>query len=98
MSGGTFNYSQERILYIIDEIEERLEKQGKEIPKGEWYPAEQTHYETYPEEVQKIMRDAVMALKRAYVYARRIDWYIAGDDSEESLYRRLDEDLKKLQL
>ena len=39
---------------------------------------------------------AIDLLKKAEVYAQRIDWYISGDDGEESFLRRLKEDLEKL--
>ena len=48
------------------------------------------------ENVQMIIREAIHALKRAHIFAHRIDWYLAGDDGEESLYKRLAEELEQL--
>lgn len=42
------------------------------------------------------MRDGVEALKTAYVYAQRIDWFLSGDDGEESFVSRLNDELEKL--
>lgn len=101
MSGGHFDYNQYRINDIADSIERTLNKQGKEIPKEELYSSEEfyekypekKYYETYSEIVQEKMREAVKQLKIAAVYAHRIDWFLCGDDGEESFIRRLEEDL-----
>ena len=101
MSGGHFDYNQYRITDIADSIECTLNKQGKEIPKEELYSSkeyyeeypEEKYYETYSEIVQEKMREAVKQLKIAAVYAHRIDWFLCGDDGEESFIRRLEEDL-----
>ena len=101
MSGGKFNYAQYHITEIIDGIERELERQGKERPKHEIYfdledyPDEKYYY-THTEEVQQEMRNAIKALKLAAVYAQRVDWYLSGDDGEESFLRRLKEELDKL--
>ena len=101
MSGGTFEYSQYQIRTIWETIQSELERQGKEIPKDdqwnsdEWlenYP-EDEKYKTYPEEIQQIFKDGIKCLKLAEIYAQRIDWFLAGDDGEETLIERLKEDL-----
>ena len=108
MSGGAFNYDQRKIGYIAEEIEEIIEKNGREkTPKElkdegwrdpDWYkkyPEDLFHHK-YPDEVIEKMKDAVRALKIAEEYAQRVDWLISGDDGEESFLRRLDENLKKV--
>lgn len=104
MSSGAFDYNQVRIKDIITEIEHQLLIQGNEKDDVneywnkdfyEKYPEERFN-KTYSEEVQQILRDGIAALKRAYVYAQRIDWFLSGDDGEESLKRRLKEELEKL--
>lgn len=105
MSGGHFNYTQYTIGAIADDIEAELERQGKEKEKDELYMRkefyeeypEERYYTKYPEEVEKIMKDGVKALRIAHIYAQRIDWYLSGDDDEESLIRRLDKELKELE-
>lgn len=104
MSGGAFDYNQYRIRDIYEPIERELENQGKEKPKEDlWmqreyyidYP-EEKHYGTYREDVQQIFKEGIEILKKAEIYAQRIDWYLSGDDSEDSLVSRLKEDLEKL--
>lgn len=104
MSGGTFDYNQHQIRYIIEEIETYIERQGKlkddinDIYRCDFYAEypESRFYETYTPEVQEAMKAGIKALKVAEVYAHRIDYFLAGDDGEESFLRRLKEDLSKL--
>lgn len=104
MSGGYFNYNQYLIDDIADSIERKLNRQGQEKTKDELYgdkeyfekyPDEKFYY-TYPEIVQEKMREAVRQLKIAAVYAQRVDWFLSGDDGEESFIERLAEDLNDL--
>ena len=39
---------------------------------------------------------ALAILKKAYVYAQRIDWLLSDDDGEESFHKRLKEELDNL--
>ena len=101
MSGGAFEYRQNQIDWIIEGIEDHLESMGKE--KGDVNdPYMRDFYSKYPEEriypvdseeVQERMRHAIKALKIAKVYAQRVDWYLSGDDGEESFLERLDKEL-----
>jgi hypothetical protein len=59
------------------------------------YPEEKYH-ETYSEEINKRMREGIEVLKKAYIYAHRIDYFLSGDDGEDSFIQRLDEELNKL--
>jgi hypothetical protein len=105
MSGGHFEYAQYKIFEIIDSIERILNKQGKERDKDElWYSdehyekyPEDRYFETYPKEIAEKFEDGLKALKIAHVYAQRIDWYLSGDDGEESFLKRLEEELKNLE-
>ena len=36
-------------------------------------------------------------LKKAYIYAQRVDWLLSGDDGNESFIERLTEELNKLE-
>ena len=109
MSGGRFDYNQYKIGYIADDIEKIIEKNGREKTKEElkeegwrdpdWYkkyPEDLYHYK-YPDEVIEKFKEAVKLLRRAEVYAHRIDYLLSDDDSEESFLRRLEEDLKQKQ-
>lgn len=101
MSGGHFEHNQYHINDIADTIERDLNKQGKPKSKNElWntdeyyvkYPEEKFHH-TYPEKVQEKMLEAIKALKIAGIYAHRVDWFLSGDDGEESFLKRLELDL-----
>lgn len=85
MSGGHFEYKQYYIDDIADKIEYKMENQDCDEEDG------------YTEETIQIMKDAVKALRKAAIYAQRIDWFLSGDDGEETLKERLEEDLKKLE-
>ena len=67
----------------------------KEIKYQEYEDGE--YYSEYSDETIKIFRDAVKILRKAAVYAQRIDWLLSGDDGEESLKERLEEELKELE-
>ena len=41
----------------------------------------------------EIMKEAYRQIRIAHIYAHRMDWMMSGDDSEESMQQRLDEDL-----
>ena len=105
MSGGAFDYQQRYIEEISDEIEQEIIEAGREIPqeiwaKNHWYGSSfddsDRTYPTYERKTIDIMKRAVYVLRMAYIYAKRIDRMLSGDDSEESLGKRLEEDLKDL--
>ncbi len=89
MSGGTFGYSQYSIKEIYETIEYYLEEQGKETEYGGEYPI-------FEQQVLKHLQDAIECLKKAYVYANRVDRFLAGDDGNENFILRLNEELKEL--
>lgn len=51
----------------------------------------------YSEETIAEFRKGLDYLRRAYVYAQRIDWLLSGDDGEESFHERLKEELEELE-
>lgn len=89
MSGGTFGYSQYSIKDIYETIEYHLEIQGKKTEYGGEYPI-------FEQQVLKQLQDAVECLKKAYVYAHRVDWFLADDDGNETFLKRLNEELNEL--
>lgn len=58
----------------------------EEYEDGEYYPE-------YSEETIKEFRNAIDALRRAEIYAQRVDYLICGDDGEESFHSRLKKEL-----
>jgi hypothetical protein len=105
MSGGAFDYSQYKIREIYEEIQKELDKQGRKKSKDDLrylsddylkkYPEDRFEH-TYREDIQVIFKEAIEVLKKAEVYAQRIDWYLSGDDGEDSLISRLKDELSKL--
>jgi hypothetical protein len=89
MSGGTFGYSQYRIKEIYETIEYYLEEQGTETEYGGEHPI-------FEQQVAKHLEDAIECLKKAYVYAHRVDRFLAGDDGNENFILRLKEELNEL--
>jgi hypothetical protein len=92
MSGGHFGYKQYEIGYIADEVQglidsnDSTERNDWGDPVGRGYP---------PEVIERFL-EAVSVLRRAQVYAQRIDWLVSGDDGEGSFVTRLRADLEKL--
>ena len=107
MSGGHFNYSQDRILEIIEKLEILIAKNGKkktnlsdddrryckEYPE---FAHEYEFYYTHPKEVMKEFKKGLNILRKAYVYAQRIDWLVSWDDGDEQFLERLQEDLNNI--
>jgi len=89
MSGGHFEYRQYNINVIADEIQELIDNNG--VYNKEWDETIE-----YSDEEIEVFRTAIVKLREAYVYAQRIDWYVSGDDGEDSFKERLSEDLEKL--
>lgn len=102
MSGGFFEYKQYHIEEIADSIERVITRQGKEKHEDDlsWgeefynkYP-EERYYLTYSDVVNEKMKEAVKQLRIASIYVKRIDWFLSGDDAEDSFIERLENDLK----
>ena len=52
----------------------------------------------YNKKTIKEFKKGLAILKKAYVYAQRIDWLLSGDDAEESFHKRLKEELDNLKI
>lgn len=72
MSGGHFDYQQNRLLYIAEDLEDELSLNNY----------------GYSDATLDYFRETVIALRRTYEMVRRIDWLLSGDDSEESFHVR----------
>lgn len=107
MSGGRFSYDQYKIGYIADAIEDEIEKSGRpktreELKEETWrddewyrkYPEDLNHYK-YSDEVIERFKEGVELLRKAQIYAHRIDYLLSSDDGEESFLKRLKEELKR---
>lgn len=106
MSGGHFDYAQYHLQQIAESIKDVIDKNYVEVPKAEhnsWDYDENgnlhewaKYYYAYPTEVIKQFKKGYEILRKAYVYAQRIDWLLSGDDGEETFIQRLKEDLDEL--
>jgi hypothetical protein len=92
MSGGHFNYKQDSLLNMVDDVcFAILMNESKEKISGGNNIGNRFSPETIAE-----FEKAVKALKMAYVYAQRIDWLLSGDDGEDSFHIRLKAQLGEL--
>lgn len=84
-----FTYDEcDMLEVIVKEITEEvyLNKDGNEII-----------YRDYSPETIQELKNAVKLLKKASIYANRIDWLFSGDDSEDTFHKRLKMELSKLE-
>lgn len=91
MSGGHFDYDQYKISQIADMIEQLIISNDDQtlcewgVPKGRGYPSE----------VIAQFKHGLDIIRRAFVYAQRIDWLVSGDDDPESFLVRLNQELQE---
>ena len=86
MSGGHFDYKQHHIREIADEIARIVkDEEARDIPDSHYEPAS-----------LDAMKEAYKVLLKAEVYARRIDWLVSGDDSDETFAKRLHKELSEV--
>jgi len=108
MSGGHFEYKQYGIGDIADSIESEVLCNGwlktkEQLDDEDWrddewyikYPEDLRYYK-YPKEVIREFETAIVLLRKAAIYAQRIDWLLSGDDGDETFITRLRKDLDKL--
>jgi len=92
MSGGHFDYQQHRIRDILENIEELIIS-NNDTTLNEW--GSPVGYQ-FSQEVMEEFKKACFYLKRAYIYAHRIDWLVSGDDGEASFFKRLKIELENV--
>jgi hypothetical protein len=107
MSGGHFDYNQHKIFEIAESIQSIIDKNNKMMTEDdlrenfiskeilEINPKYGYYYSYSPEVIEKFT-EGLNLIRKAYVYAQRIDWLVSGDDGEDSFLKRLDEELNKL--
>lgn len=91
MSGGAFDYAQNRFDWEIAEPIQKEIAQNKKKPS--WILDESWDGQRYSDRTIQEFRNGLEILRQAYVYVQRIDWLLSGDDSEETFHERLKEDL-----
>ena len=95
----------EGLGYTITEVDEKKFKIENYDVGGDWLDVYLSSWEEYedggyypdykPETIQEF-RNAVEILKKASVYVQRIDWFLSGDDSEDTFHERLNKELNEL--
>lgn len=94
MSGGHFDYKQHHIDDIICEMQNIIKNNNKENDSLDYFGEYDVNYKLSPEVIAEINK-AIVFLKLANIYTHRIDYLLSGDDSEESFFKRIEEDLNK---
>jgi len=94
MSGGHFDYDQYKIRYIADEIEQIIRKNN--VKRGNPAKWESEFYSNYSDETIENFKEAWYLIRKAEIYAQRVDWLVSGDDGEKTFAKRLQEDLADL--
>jgi len=94
MSGGHFDYKQHHIDDIICEMENVVKNNNKENDSLDYFGEYDVDYKLSPEVIAEINKGIVF-LKLANIYTHRIDYLLSDDDSEESFFKRIEEDLNK---
>lgn len=81
MSGSHFSNSYTKIRSIVEDIECEIDDPS---------------FAFWSFETQEELKNGLYALKKAYIYSRRIDMLLDSDDSEESFHDNLKTDLAEL--
>lgn len=85
-------HEEERILY-----EDTNTNTTYEIKKYSYEEyTEEGYFPEYTEETINEFKKAIKIIKQAKVYIDRIDYLLAGDDSEEDFHKRLKEELSEI--
>ena len=88
MSGGHFEYIQDRVEGVARKIEDMIVSNNDES-MNEWGYTVGKFFE--PETIERF-KQAAEAAHKAAAMIQRVDWLVSGDDGEESFRRRWDED------
>ena len=94
MSGGYFDYRQYLLGNIADSIEQVI-IDCESNKKSKWEDNPKWNFKD-PLTILEF-RNAVNLIRKASVYAQRVDWLLCDDDGEECFHKRLKEDMKELE-
>ena len=90
MSGGRFDYLQYRFTQIVDAIEQEIRDNNAEPRPKDWFEPNNFSEKTIEE-----FKKGIEYIKKAQIYAQRIDWLLSGDDGEDNFHERLLDDLSQ---
>lgn len=107
MSGGAMDYVFGRIETAAEDVACELRRIEVSETLADFVPAdcyrerypsvpELANAETVKEAVVKRLRDAEETLRKAAIYARRVEWLLSGDDGYENFILRTDNELAAL--
>ena len=80
MSGGHFDYKQNQVRDIAEDIERLIAANGKKDADGWGHE--------YPPEIIEKFKEAAHTLERAADMVQRVDWLVCGDDGQDSFMAR----------
>ena len=85
MSGGQFDYIQYRIIDVVEQVENTIERYA-DCEDGWCKVSKETLHR---------MLETRNTLWLAQTMLHRLDWFVSGDDGEETYHERLERDLKE---
>ena len=102
------DYVFSRIAIAAEQVEDEIREIEENESISDFAPSQYylDHYPNKPEfacaarlkeEVLKRMREAAKTLRRAEIYARRVEWLTSDDDGYDSFVVRTDNELAKLE-
>jgi len=93
MSGGHFNYTQYQLTQIADDIEQLIVDNDND--NEQWNEWGDVTGRQYSAETIAAFQTAVDMLRQSYIYVKRVDWLVSGDDGEEDFHTRLRKELRE---
>lgn len=107
MSGGSMDYVSSRIDDAADFIQRTLADEDFRNRAGRHPSIHETYVKDNPDveylkdpeslhdEVVRKLRDALICVRKAAIYARRVEWLTSGDDGYEAFCLTLDKKLNE---
>ena len=90
-------YEKDEKIYVEDADEPGVFEVVISMDETEVWADGDSHIEVEDPEVLEEFKKGLEILKKAAIYAQRIDWLLSGDDGENSFKRRLKEELDELE-
>ena len=91
-------------MYVKQKVDviERCDIEPDKIDENEtnYYYDESGSLKEYVEDIPRFKTEVdkvIHHLKMAHTMVQRIDWFLSGDDGEDSFYRRLQTDLSEIE-
>jgi hypothetical protein len=89
MSGGHWNYLQNRLTEVYQDLEEWVEKNGSH-ERDDW---DDLKYESYNPDTVRALLLAAKLTRLVQAAITRADYLYCGDDSEESFLKKWEQEL-----